>query len=131
MKYERDDFDKAMLENGLTNQQLLTAAYDAVKKIVTNHPEIPLNATLPEKISEAGRVCELLSQYIATGKLSMISDRDTIDALLCFQYAIKAVKEVFGEENMTTEVMCKAIEAGSYLGYRSIMGEASKPTKRY
>lgn len=51
-----------------------------------------------------------------------ILDARTCDAVAAFRTVIKAVQDVFGEENMTEAVMVAAIEAGSYMGWRSIMG---------
>lgn len=62
---------------------------------------------------------------------AMIENRDLIDGLLAMEVVLQAVKDIFGEEKTTPEVICKAIEAGSYLGYRNIMGQAATNVKRY
>lgn len=61
-----------------------------------------------------------------------ITDSKSANAVLSFRLTLEAVKQVFGEENMTVDVMNKAIEAGSYIGWRSVMGEAANTViKRY
>lgn len=61
-----------------------------------------------------------------------ISEKKSADAVLAFRLTLEAVKQVFGEENLTVEVMNKAIEAGSYIGWRAVMGEAANTViKRY
>ena len=49
-------------------------------------------------------------------------DCKTLNAIIAYKNILAATKEIFGEENMTEEVMVKAIEAGSYGAWRSIMG---------
>ena len=55
-----------------------------------------------------------------------INDRSTKDAVMAFANVLRIVKDIFGEERMSENVMQQAIEAGSYIGYRSIMGEAAQ-----
>lgn len=62
---------------------------------------------------------------------SVWGDRKNTDAVLTFRLTLEAVKQVFGENNMTENVIIKAIEAGSFIGYRSIMGEAAQAARRY
>lgn len=56
-----------------------------------------------------------------------IMDAKTCDAVAAFRTVIKTVQDVFGEENMTEAVIIAAIEAGSYMGWRSIMGPKEEP----
>ena len=61
-----------------------------------------------------------------------INDRSTKDAVMAFANVLRIVKDIFGEERMSENIMLQAIEAGSYIGYRTIMGEAAQtaPYKR-
>lgn len=129
----RDDFDRKMLENGCTNNDLTTSAYKRVKEVLSRHPEVPYENGCPKMVEDAKLVMEQLGEYINTirsGDTRLIESRDVRDALLCFRETLKAVKETFGEEKITETVICQAIEAGSYMGYRSIMGQAAQPYKK-
>lgn len=44
------------------------------------------------------------------------------DMAVMFNYMLAATKEVFGKENLTENVMMKALEASSYCVWRGIMG---------
>ena len=60
-----------------------------------------------------------------------INSAETKDAVAAYTATLRATKEIFGEESMTESVMMKAIEAGSYMAWRSIMGpkEANEEKK--
>ena len=60
----------------------------------------------------------------------MITNQEIVDAAICFRETLNAVKEIFGNEQMTTDVICKAIEAGSYMGYRTIIGQAAQSFRK-
>lgn len=74
---------------------------------------------LEGRISEYERKLRLADQSISE---HIITDSDTIDGLIAYERVLRSVKDVFGEEKMTEEVICKAIEAASYGMWRSIMG---------
>jgi len=63
-----------------------------------------------------------LKKQTAGLKDAKIEDRDTKDAAMAYAFTLRATKEIFGEENMTENVMVAAINAGSYMAWRSIMG---------
>lgn len=67
---------------------------------------------------------EKQNKLIAQGH---ILDGRTCDAVSAFRAVISATQDVFGEENMTEAVIVAAIEAGSYMGWRSIMGPKEEP----
>ena len=128
-----DDFDKKMIEAGCLEKDLLTAAYKRAKEAVSQNPDIPYENNCPPNVADAKAVARRLEQYVAmirSGDIKLIENREIRDAALCFRETLNAVKEVFGEERMTTEVICQAIEAGSYMGYRTIMGQASQPFRK-
>lgn len=128
-----DEFDRKMIEAGCVEGDLKTAAYKRAKEAVSKNPEIPYENGCPKYVSDAKFIMEQLEQYvdmIRSGDVKLIENREIRDAALCFRETLKAVKEVFGEDNLTEMVMCQAIEAGSYMGYRTIMGQASQPFRK-
>lgn len=64
-------------------------------------------------------VSKAVSQY----EQKIIEDSRMKDALIMYSHMLSITKEVFGEENMTENVMMQAIEAGSYAIWRGIMGQ--------
>ena len=63
--------------------------------------------------------------------LMYIKDSQTKDGVLAYAEVLAATREIFGEENLTENVMIAAIQAGSYLGWRGIMGpKYTEPTRR-
>lgn len=57
-------------------------------------------------------------------------DPKAIDSVIAFRQTLEAVKQVFGEENLTEQVMINAIDAASYISVRTIMGEATPLVER-
>ena len=128
--YQMDEFDKAMSAAGVSTNDRNTKAYERIKQAVKANPEIIIGAELGEslvKAAELARKLELLSEGT---NISYIDDRDIRNAVAAFNSTLGITRNIFGEENMTEAVMCKAIEAGSYIAYRSIAGEAQQG-KRY
>lgn len=128
-----DEFDRKMIEAGCVEGDLKTAVYKRAKEAVSKNPEIPYENACPPYVFQARLMVEKLEQYVQmvrSGDVKLIENREIRDAALCFIETLKAVKEVFGEEKMTTEVICQAIEAGSYMGYRTIMGQAAQPFRK-
>ena len=128
--YQMDEFDKAMSAAGVSTNDRNTKAYERIKQAVKANPEIIIGAELGEslvKAAELARKLELLSEGT---NISYIDDRDIRNAVAAFNSTLGITKNIFGEENMTEAVICKAIEAGSYIAYRSISGEAPQG-KRY
>lgn len=83
------------------------------------------NSTV-EKLNKAVNDAEVMQanvdkmqELIAQG---YIMDGRTRDAVAAFRTMLASVQDVFGEVNMTEAVMVAAIEAGSYMCWRSIMG---------
>lgn len=118
--------DNAMMEAGVTYNDIQTKAYERVKKALQNNPDIIIGENLSDALKEAQRWASILKDQVTNAKLEFIDDNKTRDAVACFNATINMVKATFGEEKMTESVICKAIEAGSYIGYRVIMGEASQ-----
>lgn len=128
--YQMDEFDKAMSAAGVSTNDRNTKAYERIKQAVKANPEIIIGAEFGEslvKAAELARKLELLSEGT---NISYIDDRDIRNAVAAFNSTLGITKNIFGEENMTEAVICKAIEAGSYIAYRSIAIEAPQG-KRY
>ena len=126
-----DRFDEAMKEYGINGQAMKNSTvYPQIKEIIQGHPTVleALVGTELDKIEEAVRN----AREYTNPEVVYINNRDTRDAVMAFANVLRVVKDIFGEENMTEAVMMQAIEAGSYIGYRSIMGEAAQtaPYKR-
>ena len=87
---------------------------------------------LEEATANATANMHELQTQTAGLKNAKIEDRDTKDAAMAYAFTLKATQDIFGEENMTENVMIAAINAGSYMAWRSIMGpkenEGSKVT---
>lgn len=62
------------------------------------------------------------SSRVAKEQSDIIDDKATRMGVLAFREILQSTVDVFGMENMTEDVMCKAIEAGSYGMWRSVMG---------
>ena len=71
---------------------------------------------------------DLINQTSRLGEMK-IRNADVKDAVLAYSEVLKATKGIFGE-SMSAEVMCKAIEAGSYIAYRGIMGPKTIEDRR-
>lgn len=63
-----------------------------------------------------------VSKAVEKYKQNVIEDRSMKDALVMYTHMLQITKDVFGDENLTENVMMQAIEAGSYAIWRGIMG---------
>lgn len=125
-----DTTDKAFIDAGLDSRVVETKTYQNIKKILSDNPDIIIGETLGGAIKEAWALADELKVRTSDALMRYISDHDLKDAVACFNSTLTITKEVFGEEKMTEAVICKAIEAGSYIAYRAIMGEAATPFRR-
>lgn len=126
-----DRFDEAMKEYGINGSAMKNSTvYPQIKEIIQEHPTVleALVGTELDKIEEAVRH----AREYTNPEVVYINDRSTRDAVMAFANVLRIVKDIYGEERMSENVMLQAIEAGSYIGYRSIMGEAAQaaPYKR-
>lgn len=130
----KDSLDKVFEAAGITENQMTSQSYRTVKQVIQEHPEILISRVcgdLDDALESAVRLKDELKARTSDALMRYISDSDMRNAVACFNSTLTITKEVFGEENMTETVMCKAIEAGSYIAYRAIMGEAQQPSRRY
>jgi hypothetical protein len=117
----------AMVEDILaeaSDDEIKDAGMNAVRGIYdqiceANRKAASIRASLAYEVEKAE---DKIRRAEAAAKISP----ETAQGICMFESIIHAVKDCFGEENMTEEIMCKAIEAGSYGVWRGIMGE-SKP----
>lgn len=58
-----------------------------------------------------------------------INNGDTKDAVIAYRMVLETTKEVFGSD-CSQDVICKAIEAGSYIAWRGIMGPKQEGVTR-
>lgn len=111
------------------------AAYERIKKVFSDNPELAsecVGEDLGCTIKQARLLADELKTKNADQLMRYIRDEKTRDAVAAFNATLTVTQDVFGKENMTESVICKAIEAGSYVAYRAIMGEATPvPVKRY
>jgi sulfite reductase alpha subunit-like flavoprotein len=127
----KDYMDKVFSEAGLTDAQMTTNTYRAIKQVVQDRPDVIIGTELGQAMKEAAALANELKARKSDALMRYISDSDLKNAVACFNSTLTITQEVFGEENMTEAVICKAIEAGSYIAYRAIMGEAQQPSRRY
>ena len=127
----KDYMDKVFSEAGLTDAQMTTNTYRAIKQVVQDRPDVVIGTELGQAMKEAAALANELKARKSDALMRYISDSDLKNAVACFNSTLTITQEVFGEENMTEAVICKAIEAGSYIAYRAIMGEAQQPSRRY
>ena len=116
-------FDRVMAEHGLSATYLKSISYQKVKEAFIDKPEVVFAEFLDDEFKRGEELLGKLKKYRTTD-VNLIKSPDTVDSVIAFNAVIKSVQDTFGEEKMTEAVMCKAIEAASYLGYRTIMGQA-------
>lgn len=129
--YQMDEIDKAMSAAGVSTNDRNTKAYERIKQAIKGNPEIIIGANLGESLVKAAELAHKLDVLSEGTNVRYIDDRDIRNAVAAFNSTLNITKDIFGEDKMTEAVICKAIEAGSYIAYRAIMGDASTPGKRY
>lgn len=77
------------------------------------------------RVKEARTSLEKIEKAIAGG----IINRDVADAAIAYRMVLETTKNVFGDD-CTQDVICKAIEAGSYVAWRGIMGPKQEGVTR-
>lgn len=128
----KDNFDKTMQQvAGLTEKNIMTDTYDKMKSAILNDPEVML-ADCPDNIVKAAKLlAELRQTLYFTNEYQIIMDKDLRESVLAYGNMLQATKNIFGEENMTENVMIAAIQAASYTAYRNVMGPAAQSVKRF
>lgn len=72
--------------------------------------------------SDVASITDAVDNFVEANKQKVVEDPRTKDAILAYQQMLTITQSIFGEENMTEAVIVKAIEAGSYGFWRSVMG---------
>ena len=72
--------------------------------------------------SDVSSITDAVDNFVDANKQKVVEDPRTKDAILAYQQMLTITQSIFGKENMTEAVMVKAIEAGSYGFWRSVMG---------
>lgn len=138
-------FEKAMLEDSGFCEKV---AADALERIAKSVTAATANASyIDDKCKEAlngaiayaekfeqGLKAEIASYedqrkkceaYIQQNKSAVIYDADLSEAVKAYKAVLAATKEVFGESSNSPEAIVAAINAGSYIAWRGIMGPAA------
>lgn len=89
------------------------------------------NERLGRAIAEAGRQLDDLRKQTAGIKDAKINSPELRDAVMAFAATINATQEIFGKDNMTQDVIVAAVNAGSYIAWRGIMGPKNKDMKDF
>ena len=79
-------------------------------------------AELLKAVDSARAQLEELKVQTAGIKNAKINNPETRDAVMAYATVLNATKDIFGDENLEPEVMIAAINAGSYIAWRGIMG---------
>lgn len=123
----------AMMEDALTDEAVSSTA--TAREVI---------ASLARDVDEAERrMAEVDRRMCATAKMAeeydaklrladqrlserVVTDEAVRNGLAAYRTMLESTLEVFGEERMTGEVVCKAIEAASYGMWRTVMGPKEK-----
>lgn len=111
--------------NNATDKMLLAAhtlngAENTISNININAR--PIENRLKTLVQQAEEKRKELQEGIVTAEKSTITNTDLKDAVLAYAEVLKATKAVFGEAAMTDTTITSAIEAGSDIAWRGIMG---------
>ena len=103
----------------------LEKANGDVKTSIANAAEN--NRLLQITINDSKKQLADLEAQTAGIKDAKINSPETRDGVMAFAATLNAVKQIFGQENITPDVMVAAINAGSYIAWRGIMGPKDVP----
>ena len=81
-----------------------------------------ITAELKGNIADAEAHIEDLRQQTKGIKDAKIKSLETKDAVMAYAAVLNATREIFGDANLSADVMVAAINAGSYIAWRGIMG---------
>lgn len=132
------DLKTVLKEIGATNQQLASPVVALCEKALTEREDFVSEITE----SRAKEICDNFSaaqktlieigvrlENIESQTSSTIRNQDVRDSVIAYRNVLKTTKEIFGVD-CTQEVICKAIEAGSYIAWRGIMGPKQEGVTR-
>lgn len=132
-----DAIDRLLMKHGLTESGKNSQAYHAIRRAFTS--DDVYDHVLGQEESESKRVAAELHKQRAEAEKTLgelksaeskakdkirsygIRDAQTIEALNLYSEVLERTKEIVGD-GLTEEIWLKAIEAGSYGMWRTIMG---------
>ena len=108
---------------------------DVCYRLIDKRNEAEAEITkLDGKIKYAESVCAAKDVEIRAIQAGFINDNALKDAVAAYRAVLQSTVEVFGADKLTSEVMAEAINAGSYIAWRGIMGPKDtddKPKRRF
>lgn len=132
------DLKTVLREMGASQQQLQNSIVGKCEKALTENKDFVAGISESraediirrisegeKRMSELGNSLIKFESAIAGG----IVNRDVADAVIAYRMVLEATKNVFGDD-CTQDVICKAIEAGSYVAWRGIMGPKQEGVTR-
>lgn len=110
---------------------ILSSAVTAMDKAGNAASSATLNAQAAERslkaaMTEAERELSDLKAQTAGLRDMKINSPETKDAVMAYTDTLNATKEIFGADAMNPDVIAAAIQAASYMAWRSIMGPKGK-----
>lgn len=114
-----------------TIMAILSSAETGLYKAGSAASSATLNAQAAERslkaaMTEAERELSDLKAQTAGLRDMKINSPETKDAVMAYTATLNATKEIFGADAMNPDVIVAAIQAGSYMAWRSIMGPKGK-----
>ena len=116
--------EDAVTNNVISDSETARQAIEAIEKRVRNTSE-----DIRKLSNENARMkydYESIEKKLEQAEISVeqhvIRDPTVIDGIVAYRKTLESTRDVFGDENMSEAVICKAIEAASYGMWRSIMG---------
>ena len=104
---------------------------ESLLKIISDHAfnisstRTYLELTIRDANEKAKELKDMI-EYVDSYAKYVPDASNAVKGVSTYAGVLKATKEVFGE-NLSDEVMSKAIEAASYVAWRDIMGESREP----
>lgn len=81
-----------------------------------------VKSNLDETMQRARDIDIDLAKTVSDANKISITDKTIKDAVIAYRTILEITQNVFGENMMTADVIVSAINAASYIGWRSIMG---------
>lgn len=88
----------------------------------TNSKILRIQANISNMEKDVSAVNDSVKDFVKGNKDKVVEDKKLKDAILAYHQILAITIDSFGADKMTEGVMVKAIEAGSYAFWRSVMG---------
>lgn len=118
-----------IIENGLIDGAIsdVKTAEDFINRLERRSQGVfnkidALESRIYKASNRNDEIKRLLEEAETSVKSRIITDESITNGVNAFTLMLEAVRDTYGEECMTETVICKAIEAGSYGYWRSVMG---------